>query len=207
MVPALRFLALLAAVLALAGCVSSGLNPLGWYATQNARQPAGLTLGICHGFGCQHQTTVRLGEADVAALARIMQAGQENAAAERAAVREAVMWVEARVGPVVGSDADIGGLDMWNAGVEGQMDCLDETTNTTTTLLLLADNGLLTHHSPAYPVARGFFLDGRYPHATAVLRDDATGEDWAIDPWPHANAEDVDVLPLSEWYAIWPSVG
>ncbi|CAN0579675.1 unnamed protein product, partial [Ectocarpus sp. 12 AP-2014] len=149
------FLAALAA-LALTGCVSSGTSPLGWYATQDARTPNGLSLGICHAFGCQRQTTVQLAESDVAVLAGIMEAGRESPQAERAAVRRAVMWMEERVGPVVGSHNDIGGLDMQNAGTPGQMDCLDETTNTTTTLILLAENGLLAHHTPSYPVARGF---------------------------------------------------
>ena len=192
-------------MLALTGCVSSGTSPLAWYATQDARAPQGLTLGICHGFGCMLQTSVRLSEADMAVLAGIMEAGRESPQAERAAVARAVMWVEERVGPVVGSHADIGGLDIQNAGVPGQMDCLDETTNTTTTLILLAENGLLNHHTPGYPVARGFFLDGRYPHATAVMTETASGEKWAVDPWPYANAENVDVKPLDEWFNTWPS--
>lgn len=192
------------ACLILAGCVSSGTSPLGWYATQDARTPDGLNIGICHAFGCQRQTTVRLNEQDVTALAGIMASGTQSPSAERAALAQAVMWMETRVGREVGSHNDIGGLDMQNAGVPGQMDCLDETTNTTTTMLLLAENGLLTHHTPGYPVARGFFLDGRYPHATAVLHETATGDDWAVDPWPYANAEDVDVMPLDEWYNTWP---
>jgi hypothetical protein len=191
----------------LAGCVSSGTSPLGWYASQDARMPNGLTLGICHAFGCQRQVSVRLTEADVAVLAGIMEPGRESPQAERAAVRRAVMWMEERVAPVVGSHNDIGGLDIQNAGTPGQMDCLDETTNTTTTLLLLAGNGLLAHHSPSYPVARGFFLDGRYPHATAVMSETETGEDWAVDPWPYANAEDVDIMPLSDWFNTWPLAG
>ena len=117
------------------------------------------------------------------------------------------MWMEARVGPVIGSDGDVGGLDMWNAGEHGQMDCLDEATNTTTTLLILGQNGLLNHHTVGYPVARGFFLDGRYPHATAVVEETETGERWAIDPWPYANAEDVDVMTLDAWYATFPLAG
>jgi hypothetical protein len=130
--------------------------------------------------------------------------GQASPQAERAAIARAVMWVEERVAPQVGSQDDVGGLDLQNAGVPGQMDCLDETTNTTTTLMLLADQGMLRHHSPQFPVARGFFLDGRYPHATAVLRESESGQQWAIDPWPYRNGEDVDVMPLETWFATWP---
>lgn len=191
----------------LAGCVSAGTSPLAWYPTQDARTPSGLTIGICHAFGCERQTMVQLSQHDVAHLASIMEAGSGSASAERAAIRRAVMWMEARVAPVVGSEGDIGGLDMQNAGVPGQMDCLDETTNTTSTLLLLANAGLMQHHTVGYPVARGFFLDGRYPHATAVINETASDTDWAIDPWPYANAEDVDVKTLDAWYATWPTFG
>lgn len=195
---------LLFAGFALAGCVATGTSPVGWYATQDARAPDGLRIGICHAFGCTRQTDVRLSERDIAQLRRIMAPGAASPQAERAAVRRAVMWMEERVGPTVGSVDDIGGLDLHNAGVPGQMDCLDETTNTTTTLMLLAQNELLAHHTPGYPVARGFFLDGRYPHATAVLHETDAGRDWAIDPWPYANGADVDVMTLDQWYATWP---
>lgn len=116
------------------------------------------------------------------------------------------MWMEERVGGSVGSHIDIGGLDLQNAGKHGQMDCIDETTNTTAYLLILQNEGLLRHHTVAHPVARGFFLDGRYPHATAVITAQ-DGEQWAVDPWPYANAEDVDVMTLDEWYAVFPLAG
>lgn len=184
--------------------MATGTSPMGWYAQQGARAPSGLRLPICHGFGCMRQTNVDLTQADLARLQAIMVPGQASPQAERAAIARAVMWVEERVAPQVGSQDDVGGLDLQNAGVPGQMDCLDETTNTTTTLMLLADQGMLRHHSPQFPVARGFFLDGRYPHATAVLRESESGQQWAIDPWPYRNGEDVDVMPLETWFATWP---
>jgi outer membrane lipoprotein SlyB len=72
--------------LVLSGCVSSGTSPLSWYATQDARAPQGLAIGICHAFGCQRQTTVRLSETDVTVLAGIMEQGRESPQAERAAI-------------------------------------------------------------------------------------------------------------------------
>jgi hypothetical protein len=49
------------------------------------------------------------------------------------------------------------------------------------------------------PAARGFFIDGRYPHATAVLAETATGRKWAVDSWPRANGAAPVVQPLAEW--------
>jgi hypothetical protein len=84
-------------------------------------------------------------------------------------------------------------------GKPDQMDCIDEATNTTSLLVLLAAHGYLRHHQVEEPASRGFFLDGRYPHATAVLSVNGSGEKWAIDSWPRANAEAPVVLPLAEW--------
>ena len=192
--------ALLLGALLMAGCVSSGTSALGWYPSHGGRAPDGLRLTFCHAFGCARATPVQLTPADVTVLRGIMAPGAAGPAAERRAIAEAVMWMERRVAPIVGTENDEGGFDMHNSGVPGQTDCIDETTNTTSILLLLADQALLRHHRVAYPVARGFFLDGRYPHATAVVEETATGARWAIDPWPYANAEDVDVMPLERWF-------
>ena len=45
----------------------------------------------------------------------------------------------------------------------------------------LPGHGYLRHHRVEAPSARGFFIDGRYPHATAVLTDTDSGERWAVD--------------------------
>jgi hypothetical protein len=50
------------------------------------------------------------------------------------------------------------------------------------------------------PRARGFLLDGRYPHATAVVAETGSGAKWAIDSWPRRNAEPPVIQPLSEWF-------
>lgn len=112
----------------------------------------------------------------------------------------AVSWAEKRVAKTVGSENDIGGLDMQNAGVRGQMDCIDEATNTTSLLLVAEARGMLKHHRVTTPVARGFFLDGRYPHATAVVVEKRSGTAFAIDSWPHPNGAPPNVLRLDNWF-------
>mgnify|MGYP006292403543 FL=1 len=108
--------------------------------------------------------------------------------------------MEKRVAPTVGSEGDVGGLDLWNAGKRGQMDCIDEAANAASYLLLAEKRGYLRHHTVGRPVARGFFLDGRYPHATAVIREKKTGEAFAVDSWREANGAPPVVMPLSEWF-------
>ena len=124
--------------------------------------------------------------------------GVTDAAAERDQVSKTVQVFEAIVGARIGTSADLPKMQFGRGG-DDQMDCIDEATNTTSLLMLLVQNGYLKHHKVEPPSARGFFLDGRYPHATAVLKVVATGEKWAIDSWPRANAEPPVVQPLKVW--------
>jgi hypothetical protein len=180
-------------------------SSLGWYQDRGAVSPRNDRIVICHAFGCARRTVYALSPSDKTKLKAFLKAGSASAIEERKAIAKAVMWFEKRVGPIVGSDKDIGGLDMQNAGVAGQMDCIDEATNTTSLLLILEENTFLKYHTVGSPVARGFFLDGRYPHATATLIETVNNQAYAIDPWPYGNGENVDVMPLQAWFNKRPS--
>ncbi len=199
-----RTLVLVPILAVLSGCVAQSRGaPQMWYAANNAVPPRTSAVSVCHGFGCQLKTSVGFTSADLAVMQKTIGRGR-TAAEEREGVRRMIAWAEKRVAPVVGSENDVAGLDLANAGVAGQMDCIDEAANTTSYLLVASEHGLLKHHTVGKPVARGFFIDGRYPHATATLVDKA-GVPWAIDSWPHANGAKPDVMPLEEWFAKWPS--
>ena len=105
--------------------------------------------------------------------------------------------------PTVGSAGDKGGFT-FDSGVPGQMDCIDEATNTTSLLLVAQRHGYLKYHDVRSPVARGFFLDGRYPHATAVVAEKKGGRTFAVDSWTHDNGVLPDVMPLDRWFAHYP---
>lgn len=189
----------------LAGCAgqADGL-PTNWYATHDGVPPSREKTVVCHGFGCHLKTSVSFSPADMKALGEILAAGSASPAAEREAIARAVQWQEKRVAPIVGSANDVGGFTLHGSGVPGQMDCIDEATNTTSLLLVAERNGMLTHHAVRSPVARGFFLDGRYPHATAVVAEKASGKTFAIDSWPRANGLAPDVMTLERWFATYP---
>ena len=190
----------------LAGCAGQAAGtPKRWYAYRDAVEPKPAKVVICHGFGCTWRTSVGFSTRDIKALAGILQSGKASPKAERQAIARAVQWQEKRVAPVVGSSNDVGGLDLQNAGVRGQMDCIDEATNTTSLLVVAERNGLLKHHDVRSPVARGFFLDGRYPHATAVIAETAGGKTYAVDSWPNANGIAPDVMSLDRWFAQYPN--
>ncbi|WP_321340550.1 hypothetical protein [Breoghania sp.] len=188
----------------LAGCAGQALeSPTTWYGRHNAVKPRGDRIVICHGFGCSLRTPVDFSAKDLAKLKRIVAAGASSPAAERKALARAVRWQERRVAPTVGSANDKGGFN-FESGVPGQMDCIDEATNTTSLLLTAERHGYLKHHDVRSPVARGFFLDGRYPHATAVVSEKKSGNTWAIDSWTHDNGVLPDVMPLEKWFAQFP---
>lgn len=198
----IRGLVVAALVAGLGGCVAQSRGaPQMWFASHGATMPSETRAIVCHGFGCQLRTSVGLTANDLATFEAFFRDGAGSPRAEREAIARAVAWAEKRVAPEVGSQDDVGGLDLWNAGKRGQMDCIDEAANTTSYLLIAEKRGLLRHHRVAQPVARGFFLDGRYPHATAVVTETATGTAYAVDSWPHPNGAPPDVLTLEDWFA------
>ena len=194
-------IAALVGALALAGCAGQAAGSAGsWYARHDAPAPRGDKVVICHGFGCALRTPVAFSSKDLARLKSILAKGRGSAKAERKAIARAVSWQEIRVGPTVGSSNDKGGFT-FDSGVRGQMDCIDEATNTTSLLLVAQRHGYLKHHTVRSPVARGFFLDGRYPHATAVVAEKDGGKTFAIDSWPRDNGELPDVMTLDQWFS------
>lgn len=193
-------------VLALGGCAAqSSISSAFWYDGTRRIAPEGGKVFVCHGFGCNYKTPVEFGRRDVAQIRRFF-AGTGSAAAERKAIQRYIAWAERRVAPAAGSADDVAGLDLGNARVRGQMDCIDEATNTTSYLLVAQDLKVLRFHTVESPVARGYFLDGRYPHATAVIKESDSGATFAVDSWPLKNGVQPLVMPLSEWFAQSPTL-
>lgn len=188
---------------ALAGCASQADNDaMAWYDGTQAKHavaPKGTRIYVCHGFGCAYRTPVDFSTDELSYLRQLLEEGRASAHAERQAIAKAVSWQEKRVAKPVGSGNDVGGFDLHNAGVRGQMDCIDESTNTNSLLLVAEKQGFLAHHVVSSPVARGFFLDGRYPHATATVRETKTGTVYAIDSWPDSNGVPPTITELSVW--------
>jgi hypothetical protein len=184
-------------VLILAGLASTA-QANSWFDRGHGRAPTRDQVFVCHGYTCRIVTPVRLASKELSQIAGALAAGAHDAAAEREAISDAVQAFETIVGNRVGTAHDLPGMQ-FGKGADDQMDCIDEATNTTSLLLVLEKHGYLKHHSVEAPAARGFFIDGRYPHATAVLKDRSSGEKWAIDSWPRANAKPPVIMPLAEW--------
>lgn len=181
-----------AALSALSGCTSVSSN----YTAD--MKPVSSSLVVCHGFNCYNKTTLQLTAADESRFASIMARGKASPQAERSAVSAALQYFEDRAGQRIGI-RDEPKSDLTQSGRMGQMDCIDESTNTRTLMLYLARRGLITHHTVGTNVSRGAFVDGRYPHSTAVLHEKAGGRQWAVDSWYEPMGGPPDIMPLSEW--------
>jgi hypothetical protein len=181
-----------------AGAVNLDAAIVSSYSQLGVSAPTAQQVTICHGFGCARLTPITITETDRARLRELM-GNPASPRTERTAAAAAVAWFERRVAPAAGTAnarARANGLAQRDPS---QFDCVDASRNTTSLLVVLEQLGLLRYHSVAPIEARGFFLDGRYPHATAVLRELRTGQSWAVDSWTHNNGEKPDVMPLDAW--------
>ncbi len=183
--------ALLSALL-LAGCLSESSNYRG-----EITKPRTSKIYVCSGFDCTYKTAYPISEEDRQKFAEIMEEGSQSPEAEREAIRRADSFYENRAATYIGS-RDKAKSDFTQSRVKGQMDCIDESTNTHSLLLFLEENGMLKYHKVESNVSRGIFVDGRYPHSTAVLRD-PSGRKWAVDSWYEPTGGLPDVIPLSDW--------
>jgi len=154
------------------------------------------TIQICHGYGCKFRSRLVLTASDGARFRSIMSAGSGSPKAERAALSRAVRYYEERTFAATGfrdrPKTRLGKPE------RGQMDCIDESTNTRALLLYLAERGLLRHHEVERNVSRGFFIDKRYPHFTAVISDPA-GVEWVVDSWYKPMGGAPDIMPYEQW--------
>jgi hypothetical protein len=197
-----RSLALACALLA-AACTNTGSADrfLTKYADPDPSLEAVL---VCHGYGCKRQDTVDLRLA-WPRLVAVMAEPAPDAATERANIAVTIAAFEAEVGAMLGTSEDVGGT-FEGFAMPGQLDCIDETSNTTTVLELLAGAGLLVWHEVRGPMSRFFVYDG-WPHTTAVIVETASGEAFAVDSWFHDNGQPAEIVPLEMWVAGWGPEG
>lgn len=169
------------------------------YTEYSVAAPTPSTVFICHGFGCKYRDEVNFTAKDHAALTKIMAAGRASAAAERGAIAVAGAWFDRRIAPAAGTLNHVAAAGAKYMFDVGQFDCIDASRNTTSLLLVLQQLQILRHHSVDVPVSRGFLIDGRPPHYTAVLVETKSGEKWAVNSWTRAYAEPPDVMRLARW--------
>ena len=193
---------LISAALSVFALPSSGFASqaaLMWFKNQGYVGPEGTRIVACHGYGCSRRQVVSVDGAWLNRASALLRTGRASPEAERRALAQVVSAYTAYLAASIGGTPDIPGSPAQMSGVHGQMDCLDETANTTSLLLVLQEQGLLTYHKVEPPESRGFFLDGRYPHFSAVIVENGSGQEWAVDPWRKAPGQKPEILPLVQW--------
>jgi hypothetical protein len=170
-----------------------------FYAGLSLRMPTTSLVVVCHAFGCSNQTQIELTTGDRARLSTLMAAGKLSPEAERRALAGAVQWFDRRVGPIADTTRRVARAGIAEGRDSGQMDCIDLSANNTSLFLLLAQLGVLQHHRAELPVSRGFLIDGRLPHTTAIVGETKTGQRWAVDNWTRKYGELPEVMRLEEW--------
>lgn len=170
-----------------------------YLSSHNVPVPTTSQVVICHGFGCTFRTVVGLNQGDIRKLREILKKGEKSPRDEIRAIADAVAWFERRIGPHTGTSRRTPRAGPDKSGMRSEADCIDESINTTTLLVLLSDLKLLRHHIVDEPESRGYLLDARYPHTSAVVTNRKDGSRWAIDPWTKRNGERPDTLPIEVW--------
>jgi len=189
----------------LSACTHERSGPVSQhYLDFGVRAPSASTVYVCHAYGCRVQTRFRFNETDIATLSALMAKTKkaDTPAEERRAVAYAIGWMETRVGDVIGTKADRPGMDFAASGDPTQQDCVDESTNTTSYMLVLQSNGLLKHHTVGTPFSKDDYTRGvaGWTHWTAVLKETASGQRWAVDSWIYANGENPAIVEVEKWY-------
>jgi hypothetical protein len=169
------------------------------YSTVSIYPPSATSMTVCYGFVCRRREILTFTPGDRAALTQILNAGHASAAAERAAAQKAVVWLDRRMGPIIGTNKRVAKADFRYFDDKHNYDCWDTTRNTTSLLLVLQEWRLLKFHTVGDPHYRGNTLVLQTPHNTAVLVDRATKVEWVVDLWPRGYLQPPDVMTVQKW--------
>lgn len=203
-----RFLFMLSLLTAACGQPGQDLHLNDRYARLYAENdPSPSQFSECHGFGCSGVSGLALSPEEWRSVRAQFQPPAADARAERRQISDALALMQRLVGLRTGT-----AVHQWtranfiissNLGDMTQLDCIDEAVNTWTYLTMMDHDGLFKFHS-AGPLSYGgtiFTLDMRN---TAVIRENASGQYFAVDPTLVDAAEPPPILPLTIWLGKWP---
>jgi hypothetical protein len=88
------------------------------------------------------------------------------------------------------------------------MDCVDVATNTTSYLLVLKANGLIKYHTVEGTMSKENLAKGLvklnpvayWPHWSAILKENKSGQKYAVDRWPFDQGENPAIVKVEDWY-------
>jgi hypothetical protein len=194
----------------LSGCVSGGGDdPRIHYVAFGAEPPSGNRVTVCHAYTCKVQTPYTFSRAEIASIAAVMARVKraDTPYEERRAVAYAIAKIDTDVGNALGIK-DKAGMQFTASGDPTQMDCVDVATNTTSYLLVLKANGLITHHTVEGTMSKENLAKGLvklnpvayWPHWSAILKENKSGQKYAVDRWPFDQGENPAIVKVEDWY-------
>lgn len=152
-------------------------------------------VNICYNYGCYSKAQVAYSERQLDALHQLL-AAAGDAAAERAAVSVAIGRMYRIAGEQTPIWRDKGG-NYADGGVDGQMDCIDHSTDTDVFLRLLEAHGWLRFHEVLAPLRRTRFIIAL--HWAARIRERGTQQAYAVDSWYFDNGHPAAVIAIEDW--------
>lgn len=163
------------------------------------RTPTPSRYSVCFDHSCASVVTDSLSDSEWRQVTAPLRKPASSAAQERAAIARSMALFETIVGRHTGTSQDKG-RNIPGFGRPGQLDCIDESTNTTTYLRLLEQDALLRFHRVAERATRfGLFVG--MPHSTAVIEELDSGGRYVVDSWFHDNGRPPHIVRLEDWYS------
>lgn len=157
------------------------------------------SVPVCYDFSCKNLELVGIPDRDWKASSGWFFPAAETPEAEREQIQRAIGWMEVVIGKLTPTHNDRGQNLPAGAVFPGQLDCIDESSNTTAYLKLFESRGLLRWHKVVEKAYRRSMMDQHY--AGQVL-DVATGERYVVDSWFHDNG----YLPYIQLSRTWVKV-
>jgi hypothetical protein len=163
--------------------------------------PTPARFSICHGNSCRLRTDVSLSTEEWAQVGALFDPAPADALAERRQIARAIGLLETFSGRRADTLEDAPGMGVhWNP--DGQLDCIDEATNSTTYLRMMAADRLIRFHDVGLPANR-FVITAWGPSNTATIKEMASGKTYAVESYFRYNGDPAYVLPLDVWTAGW----
>lgn len=158
-------------------------------------------FSVCYNHSCDTVVTQSLTVDEWSGIQALFDPPATSPASERQNITRAIARMEQLVGAKTGTDRDKG-KNLEGLFSDGQMDCIDESTNTTSYLRMMEAAGLIRWHSIEDRRSRYPSLLS-WPHTTAVIQDRQSGILYTVDSWFYDNGRLPVIIPLSEWKAGW----
>ncbi len=154
---------------------------------------------ICHGHTCNQFSFISLTDTQWKTIEALFIPSAIEPKQEREQIKLAIALLEKLTGEQAGTYRDRA-QNFTDQGLNGQLDCIDEATNSTVYLRMLFDAGLLQFHRQASRTSRGGLIA---PHNTATIIENSSNIRYAVDSWFADNGQAPAIIPLSLWQSGW----